>query len=78
MFGTYTIDELHYLNNNIKGCFIVNFDPHTKPGSHWIWIFKSMKQNVCTEYFNSLAQQPLKFFNFIGPNDYIYNSDKIQ
>ena len=53
-FGTFPIDELP--NKKFPYSFILNHDPHNKPGSHWVAVIVHSNKNV--EYFDSLGQKP--------------------
>ena len=72
--GVYAIDQLPELEKN--AAYIINYDEHDEPGSHWIAIFKSKSQ---VEYFDSTGQPPLdsRLTTFVGSN-YLYNPYQLQ
>ena len=72
--GVYAIDELP--NRASHGAYVVNYDEHDKPGSHWVAIYV---QNGSVEYFDSYGQPPLdkRLKTFVGEN-FTYNPFQLQ
>ena len=62
--GVFSFDHLpslfHYDNSSC--CCIVNIDPSTKPGSHWVAFFFDSQLNSL-EFFDSYGYPP-SYFNF--------------
>lgn len=74
--GVRAIDQLDF-SPNIPSIYIINQDPSTEPGSHWIALFI----NNIPEHFDSLGYQPIKYLeNYLivnGPN-FIVNTKRVQ
>ena len=52
--GTYPINKIKFLKTNKRPlAFVVNLDPDTMPGSHWVAIFIDKKNNAF--YFDSFG-----------------------
>lgn len=64
--GVFASDRLPNLKH-IYTSFIVNLDPHDKPGSHWVALY--FKKSICY-YFCSYGTSPsnLNIVNFIKRN----------
>jgi hypothetical protein len=58
-YGVYAANRLPK-NHDIPACIIVNTDPATKPGSHWIALYIASDG---VEYFDSFGRFPRKDFN---------------
>lgn len=77
--GVLAADQLPMIQ--VKGKFyIINTDPSTKPGKHWIAVY----MDETPEFFDSLGQAPSTYkkeFEYFlinhGP-EYIYNTQRIQ
>jgi len=61
--GVYSIDELDKIPVSDKMAFILNLDPSTKPGSHWVGVFIDTKKDKSLEYYDPLAKGPPKRFS---------------
>jgi len=61
--GVYSIDELDRIPVSDKMAFILNLDPSTKPGSHWVGVFIDTKKDKSLEYYDPLAKDPPKRFS---------------
>lgn len=72
--GVFAIDELPKLSPS--GSYVINYDPHDKPGSHWVAVF-SFKNSV--EFFDSTGNPPLdsRLCKFVGPS-FTYSPYKLQ
>lgn len=42
--------------------FVMNIDPASKPGSHWVAVFVDLKDERALEYYDSFAEDPPKGF----------------
>jgi hypothetical protein len=54
--GVYPIDQARKLPKIYPSCFIINTDPSTKPGKHWIGIIRFNK--TTGYYFDSAGLSP--------------------
>jgi len=61
--GVYSIDQIKDIPRSDKMAFIMNLDPSTKPGSHWVGVFIDTKRDKSLEYFDPLAEEPPKQFS---------------
>lgn len=77
--GVRSIDEIPYHLGN-KRFLICNLSPAGHPGSHWVVIFRSHKENV--EIFNSLGFENLDLIkphlNFSFKTQLVYNDVAVQ
>jgi len=67
--GTYPSDMLpHRLSNQRPAAIVLNTDPSTKPGTHWVAIF--FNTNGTAEYFDPFGFPPLtsNIIEFINSN----------
>lgn len=78
-FGVYASDCLP-VRISSSSALVVNTDPHTKKGTHWIAIYLDHLGDL--EYFDSLGQRPLvpEHLAFIKRNSkhYFYNTRPLQ
>lgn len=60
--------------------YIVNFDPSTKSGSHWIVCFFTNRKDKRNIYFDSYGYPPMidSISHFLGEDAYYYNSKQLQ
>jgi len=58
--GIFAADELNFQVYKKPSCLIVNTDPATEPGEHWIAIYFDARGNM--EYFDSFGRQPTADF----------------
>lgn len=74
--GVFPSDKLP--KNPSIGIYIINLDPSTKPGSHWIAIH--IKTHKEAEYFDSYAYPPFiqSIINFLNTFSCAYNSIQLQ
>lgn len=79
--GVFASDNIPKTFKKFPVTFILNTDPHTKPGTHWIAVF--VKSNSEVEFFDSYGHAPNYFKGFI--HDYftrfstvIYNDVLLQ
>lgn len=60
--GVVAADEVHYLAkkslNHDKFGFVMNKDPASSPGSHWVAVFIDTVDDKAVEYFDSFAEEP--------------------
>jgi len=59
--GVYAADQIAETFGKIPSACIVNTDPSSKPGQHWVAIFQDQTDTV--EFFDSYGKQP-DFFLF--------------
>lgn len=81
--GVFACDKLpkSKINKRIPACYIINTDPSSKPGTHWVAIY--FPCNGLAEYFDSFGFEPTigRILNFISrnsPKGYIYNKTQLQ
>ena len=81
--GVLSADKLHVINTkeNIRQCYIINTQPSTEPGLHWICIYiGSGDKNV--EFWDSLGQKPWTygtyFKDFFRNKIFLYNNKQLQ
>lgn len=55
--GVYASDSLPFENKIQSSAFIVNLDPHSMPGSHWVAIYFK-QDNQTAYYFDSYGMPP--------------------
>lgn len=74
--GVLAVDQLPIIVNKPE-IYIVNTDPISKPGTHWVTLFVD---TIC-EHFDSAGLPPredfMTFLTLNGPS-YIYNSNRVQ
>ena len=75
--GMYAYDQLP--KKGKVGYYIVNLDPITQPGSHWIALRKRPGARATHQFFDSygLPPQKLRFKRFLN-NKYTFNSKNLQ
>lgn len=78
--GVFASDKLPVIKFKKPACFIVNTDPSTKPGMHWVAIF--LPHRGFAEYFDSFGLRPklktiLKCLSN-NSNGYTYNKKHLQ
>ncbi len=73
--GVFPCDKLP---QHRQGCMIVNEDPSTKEGSHWVAIF--LLPNNQAEYFDSYGSTPRvqKIENYLKGYDTMVNTKQVQ
>lgn len=80
--GVYTSDKLPRLVNNYPKAYVVNVDPSTRPGSHWVAFYFASSENG--EFFDSLGQRSesytSSFVLFLDRNcsQWTYNNRTLQ
>jgi hypothetical protein len=79
--GTFARDQLPRILPKKFIALIVNTDPSTKPGEHWIAI--TFNKDGTGEYFDSYGLPPLnlefiKFMQKHSPNGWVYNPVTLQ
>ena len=76
--GVFASDKLPKTKISKPSCFIVNTDPSSKPGTHWVAIYFPKTGNA--EYFDSFGMQPKikSILKFISVNNKNYTFNKIQ
>lgn len=79
--GVYPSDQLPNPKKIKKlSCYVINTDPSTKSGSHWIGvILNSSKKKKCNIYFDSYGHKPFvkSIQEFVGKN-FIHNKQQLQ
>ncbi len=77
--GSFAFDELPKINK-FPSCLIINTQPRTKPGEHWLACYFDKYKN--SYFFDSYGQSPLiyKLDTFLknNSNNIYYNKSKIQ
>ena len=78
--GVFPSDKLPKTKMHKPSCIIVNTDPSSKPGTHWVAIYFPKTGNA--EYFDSFGMQPkiksiLKFISF-NSKKYTFNRTQLQ
>lgn len=79
--GTYAVDKLPYNVPKKPAAFVINTDPSTLPGQHWVAAI--VLPNGKCEYFDSFGFPPLngEIYDFLtqyAPNGLSYNSRTLQ
>lgn len=76
--GVFASDKLPKLKVKKPSCFIINTDPSSKPGTHWVAIYFPKKGSA--EYFDSFGFKPKikSITNFLTANCKRYTYNKIQ
>lgn len=81
--GVFACDKLPKSKFKKKNpaCFIINTDPASKPGTHWVALY--FPCNGRAEYFDSFGIKPkigsiLNFISKNSPNGYVYNKTQLQ
>lgn len=79
--GVYASNKLPKQKIKIKpACYIINTDPSTKPGTHWVAIY--LPKNGKAEYFDSFGYEPKvkSIQKFLKRNsvNFIYNPNQLQ
>jgi hypothetical protein len=76
--GVFASDRLPKFSD-LKSALVLNFDPISKPGSHWVAIYVD---NGVGEYFDSYGEPPFigYFVNFLKQNcrTWTYNKKEMQ
>jgi len=72
--GVFASDRLPKFSD-LKSALVLNFDPITRPGSHWVAIYVD---NGVGEYFDSYGEAPFidHFLNFLKQNCRTWNYNK--
>ncbi|EGG14756.1 hypothetical protein DFA_11016 [Cavenderia fasciculata] len=55
-------DQLNLLEPKDKMSFIMNLDPHNKPGSHWVAVYIDADKDKSVEHYDSFGQEPTDDF----------------
>nr|DAC81423.1 TPA_asm: adenain [Strongylocentrotus sea urchin adintovirus] len=79
--GTYPSDALPRDIGLDKQCFVVNVDPRSQPGSHWVaFYFEGGKGEFFDSYGNEPSFYSKRFTTFLQRNSvsWIYNSKRVQ
>lgn len=82
--GVFASDTIPQNFNSYPCTFILNTDPHTKPGSHWLAVYMNSFDDVeffdsyahTPSYFSGAIQQYFKRFSTVTYNDVPLQSDK--
>jgi hypothetical protein len=76
--GVYACDKLPRTKVKKPTCFIINTDPSSKPGTHWVAVYFPKKGSA--EYFDSFGFRPKinSITNFINTNCTRFTYNKIQ
>lgn len=78
--GVFSCDKLPKYKIKKTACYIINTDPSSKPGTHWVAIFFPKKGYA--EYFDSFGFEPKikSIIKFIMNNSshYTYNKKQLQ
>jgi hypothetical protein len=77
--GVFPCDRLPSLKPG--QAMIVNTDPHTKPGQHWVAFYKTKSMDL--EYFDSFGLPPLvshlkNYINMGAHNHFTYSTVQLQ
>ena len=77
--GVFPIDRIPKLKGYPE-CIVVNLDPHSKPGSHWVAVY--IDAEGFGEFFDSYGRSPQKkqLLQFLNVNclDWTYNDTALQ
>lgn len=78
--GVFASDNLPKKNVQKPSCFVINTDPSSKPGTHWVAIY--ICGNGRAEYFDSFGLKPklksiLRFLSRFS-SGYTYNRKQLQ
>ena len=79
--GTYPSDALPRDIGLDKQCFVVNVDPSSQPGSHWVaFYFEGGKGEFFDSYGNEPSFYSKRFTTFLQRNSvsWIYNRKRVQ
>lgn len=60
--GVIAADELDKLHPSEKMSFIMNTDPRSKPGKHWVAVYIDAEKDMSVEYYDSFGDGPSKNF----------------
>ena len=80
--GVYASDQLQLLQkpNRLPACYVINEDPASKPGSHWVALY--LMPNGDVEYFDSYGDVPIKpieqFARRLAKTNVWYNTKQLQ
>jgi hypothetical protein len=78
--GVFPSDQLPKTVSVFPACFIINTDPASQPGSHWVAIYVDSKE--FGEYFDSYGKPPdvMSIVKFLNENcrSWHYNTKRIQ
>lgn len=77
--GVYAIDEIDKIPTSNKMGFVLNLDPHDKPGSHWVAVYIDADDDQAVEYYDSFGKNPpehlredlKKLVEKINPENYL-------
>ena len=78
--GVIPADSLKNITPGDGKLYVVNTQPSSHPGLHWIVI--NNKSNTSIEFWDSLGQHPQKygkyFMQYFNELDYLYNTRRLQ
>lgn len=79
--GVFAINELRVAPKQRPCAYVVNTDPISKPGKHWVAIY--LTRTMEGEYFGSFGIPPVqpkfrKFLDKNAPEGWLYNDESIQ
>ena len=79
--GVIAADQMKRVENNDGKLYVINSDPSSEPGQHWMVLNNSSVDNYIS-FFDSLGNSPKKygtyFKSFLELNNYKYNSRRLQ
>lgn len=77
LLGVYPSDLLPKIKK-FPAALVVNLDPSTLPGSHWVSLYFDNAGNC--EYFDSYGRKPSELKSYIENNceTYVYNNKQLQ
>jgi hypothetical protein len=82
--GVYALDQLpkRHLVSSKPLAFVVNTDPASKPGEHWVAVYYGGNETKTVEYFDSYGMPPqqMPLFEFVVNNgqNYVLNNRQLQ
>ena len=76
--GVYSSDNVPVIPVHEPTAYVINLDPSTQPGSHWISVITGPGKFI-SEYYDSYGQEPklTRIKKLLG-DVYIYNNKQIQ
>lgn len=76
VFARNKLPDIVHHNKGRPSSFVINTDPHYKPGSHWVGVFFNGKGHC--DYFDSFSFPPLHddISRFIAKNSFTWSSNK--